>query len=82
VQFWSTIILSYYGSYPDLYPYKGVSYSIIGVVFTGRIGDDQALQPTEELTEYMFRKLADVPIEEFAFPSMQQLFRDVQASKA
>jgi hypothetical protein len=51
-------------------------------VFTGRIGDDQALQPTEELTEYMFRKLADVPIEEFAFPSMQQLFRDVQASKA
>ncbi len=72
--------LTYYGSYPDTYPYKGVSYAILGVVFTGRIGDGQALKPTEELTEYMFRKLADIPIEDFAFPSMQQLFRDLQAA--
>lgn len=73
--------LTYYGSYPDIYPYKGVPYSILGVVFTGRVSNNQVLRPTEELTEYMFRKLADIPIDELAFSSMQQLFRDIGASR-
>ena len=73
--------LTYYGSYSDVYLYKEIPYSILGVVFTGRISDSQELKPTEEVTEYLFRKLADVPITDFAFPSMQKLFRDLQATK-
>jgi len=70
--------LSYCGSYPDIDLYKGTTYSVIGVIFTGKISSDQALKLSEESTAYAFFKLADIPLHNVAYPSIRHLFQDLR----
>ena len=72
--------LAYYGSYPDVDLYDGITYSVIGVVFAGKISGNQTLKLSRESTAYAFFKLADIPLHEIAYPSMRQLFQDLQTS--
>jgi len=73
--------LAYHGSYPDVDLYEGITYSIIGVVFTGKIDGNQIVKLSEESTAYAFFKLVDIPLHEVAYSSIRQLFQDLQASE-
>jgi ADP-ribose pyrophosphatase YjhB (NUDIX family) len=69
--------LTYYGSYPDSYFYKGVTYSTLCVAFKGYIRGDQIPEPNDELIEYKFFKLADIPVAEISFSAVRQAFMDL-----
>lgn len=66
--------LTYLGSWPNTYPYGGVTYTTCDVVFTGMV-DPTGLQAFDDVAALEWHPLATVPIERVAFPSLRSALR-------
>ena len=59
-------------SYPNLYPYKGVTYPVVDLVFTAAAPDPAAARPLDAVAGLEWRRPADVDEAELAFPSLRE----------
>jgi ADP-ribose pyrophosphatase YjhB (NUDIX family) len=72
--------LRYIGSYPDLYMFKNVTYDVIAVVFAAQVDDTQPVVMSDELLEYQYFKINELPYDALAFKSVQATLRDFTTS--
>jgi ADP-ribose pyrophosphatase YjhB (NUDIX family) len=63
--------LTFLGSCPNDYPFQGVTYPVVDVIFTARAVDPAAARSLGEVDGLMWRALGDVDPDEFAFPSLR-----------
>ena len=68
--------LHYFGSYPDSYTFKDVTYDVIAVVFTAQIDDSQPITINDELSEYQYFKKDELPYDTLAFKSVRTTLQD------
>lgn len=67
--------VTYLGSCPNLYPYRGVSYPVCDLVFTATAVNPEAVQSLDDVAGYEWRRLDEVKEEELAFPSLKMGLR-------
>jgi ADP-ribose pyrophosphatase YjhB (NUDIX family) len=63
--------LTFLGSCPNDYPFEGVTYPVVDVIFTARAVDPEAARSLGEVDGLMWRALDEVDPDEFAFPSLR-----------
>lgn len=68
-------------SHPNAYPYRGVVYSTIDLIFLARVPDFAAARPLDAVTELVVRPAGEVRAEELAFVSMQIAWRTFIGSR-
>jgi ADP-ribose pyrophosphatase YjhB (NUDIX family) len=61
--------LAFLGSWPNLYEFRGVVYSVVDLYFTGRTPDARAARPLHEAAEVLWRRPEDVDPAHLAFPT-------------
>ena len=66
--------LTYFGSFYDTYDYQGVIYPTLAVTFRAQLSENADLQPADDVASFHFLALADVLLENLAFPSIRQTF--------
>ena len=71
----------YIGSYPNLYPYKGVTYPVCDLLFTGRALNPEAARELDGVAGIEWRTLESLREEEFAFDSMKAALRVLRGSR-
>lgn len=64
--------LSYHHSSTDTYLYKGTMYYTLGFVFTGEISSSMSIKVQDDVTEYKFIKVGEVPLEEIGFSAVRE----------
>lgn len=62
-------------SHPNTYPYGGVLYHTIDLIFVARVTGFNEARPLDAVTELVVLPLADVRADDLAFPSMQVAWR-------
>ena len=67
--------VAFVGSYPNLYPYRDVTYPVLDLVFTATALDAASARPLDGADAVEWRKLADVGPDELAFPSMRETLK-------
>ncbi len=72
--------ITYFNSYPDRYLFQEVNYHVLSGVFVARIADTTPLHPDDDVSEYRYFPLDQIPFEEIAFESMKQAVRDFIAT--
>lgn len=65
--------LTYLSAHKDSYDHQGVRYSTIGVSYTGKFPEGVKLQPADDVSDYRFFSIDEVPMEKLAFPSMREM---------
>lgn len=63
--------LTYLSSCPNRYEYRGVTYFVCDLIFTGRVLQPERATPLDAVAGIEWRALTDVNPEEFAFPSVR-----------
>lgn len=63
------------GSFPNLYPYKGVTYPVCDLLFTGRALNPESAQELDGVAGIEWRTPASLRGDEFAFESMKAALR-------
>lgn len=66
--------LKYFHSYFDRYLYKGINYHTLGLVFTGKV-KDQNLKPADDISEVKFFPPNKLP-QKLAFRNVKQALKD------
>ena len=61
--------LAFLGSWPNLYEFRGVVYSVVDLYFTGRTRDARAARPLQEAAELLWRRPEEVDPSLLAFPT-------------
>ncbi|MFQ5994409.1 MAG: NUDIX domain-containing protein [Acidiferrobacterales bacterium] len=61
----------YLGSYPDVYPYKSVTYRTLTLTFAVRLHTIPDITPADDVASIAWIKRSDLKVEDFAFASMQ-----------
>ena len=69
--------LSYAGSYVDSYVFQDVEYPTIIVMFKAKMDKDAVLKADDDVASFKFFKVEDFTVEQFAFPWMNDLHRDL-----
>jgi ADP-ribose pyrophosphatase YjhB (NUDIX family) len=64
--------VAYLTSHPNLYPYRGVSYPVVDLVFTAYTPDPAAARPLDAVAGLEWKRPADVDPAELAFPSIRE----------
>ena len=64
--------LSYFCSFPNRYPYKGITYDTLDLFFTAVLDDKPALFPSDEVKAVVWIKRSEINFEKLAFPSLNQ----------
>ncbi len=64
--------LVYFTSAPNLYSYRGVSYTTCDVVFTGRVAAVPTAFDKTEIADVVPVPLRSIDLEEIAFPSLRE----------
>jgi NAD+ diphosphatase len=62
-------------SHPNIYPYRGVLYHTIDLMFVARLPNLTAAQPLDAVAELVIRPTTDVHADDLAFASMQAAWR-------
>ena len=62
--------LAYLASGTNHYPYRGVTYPVVDLVFTATTATPDAARPLDAVAGIEWKKLSDVTPDELAFPSI------------
>jgi ADP-ribose pyrophosphatase YjhB (NUDIX family) len=63
--------LRYLGSWVNHYPYKGLVYPVVDLIFAGVAANPDAATPLDAVASLEWRRLRDVDPDELAFPSLR-----------
>jgi NAD+ diphosphatase len=74
-------VLSYFGSFPNVYRYKNVTYFTIDAVFTCRAADLSVMKPNAELAEVFFSSPSSIDLKAIAFDSARNAITAYAASR-
>jgi ADP-ribose pyrophosphatase YjhB (NUDIX family) len=77
--------LLFLGSWPILYEWRGVTYPVVDLYFTGRVGDGTAASARHEVEEVVWLRPEEVDPADLAFPTTRSafaLFLEVRESPA
>ena len=66
--------LAYFCSEYDSYLYDGANYPTIGLIFTGKIGD-QKIKISDDVSGYKFFKKEELPFEKIAFEGLKDALK-------
>ena len=64
--------LAYFGSLPNRYIYKNVTYHTCDLLYTGKINDISTYSPSEEIPELLQLHPSEVNLNEIAFVSIRE----------
>jgi ADP-ribose pyrophosphatase YjhB (NUDIX family) len=67
-------------SHPNTYPYRGVLYHTIDLIFVARVPDLSVARPLDAVAELVVLPVAEVRPEDLAFTSMQAAWRAFRAA--
>ncbi|MCG6534331.1 MAG: NUDIX domain-containing protein [Syntrophales bacterium LBB04] len=65
--------LQYFGSGHNQYLYKGITYHVCDICFTGKLASPHSFKPSDEIPELRFLAPSEINIEEIAFTSLQRM---------
>ena len=64
--------VAFVGSYPNLYPYRDVTYPVLDLIFTATAIEASSARPLDGADDIAWKRLADVAPDDLAFPSMRE----------
>jgi ADP-ribose pyrophosphatase YjhB (NUDIX family) len=64
--------LRFLGSCPNRYEYRGITYPVCDLMFTGTVADPAAARPLDAVAGIEWRHPRDVDPDELAFPSLRR----------
>ncbi len=67
--------LTYLGSTPNQYLYKGVLYATLDLAFACEVEDLSTLKPQDDVADVRFFAPQDIPIDQIGFESIQTFIR-------
>ncbi len=73
--------LRYFGSFPNRYDYRGVTYFTIDAVFTCKVASLCAMMPREEVSEISVLMPGQIDLRRLAFPSVRKALQEYRAGK-
>ncbi len=63
--------VAYLGSCPNEYPYRGVTYPVVDLIFTADAVDPESAEPLDGVAGLEWKPVAEVNPAELAFPSLR-----------
>lgn len=70
--------LKYLSAHKDEYNYQNIQYSTIGVSYLAKFPEGSKLRPADDVSDYKFFALDEIPLDKLAFPSMQEMIDKLQ----
>lgn len=67
--------LDYFGSLPNTYHYRGVTYQVLDFFFTGRVTSQAVQSDPGEVTEVCWLPRDQIRLDEIAFDSVREMLR-------
>jgi ADP-ribose pyrophosphatase YjhB (NUDIX family) len=70
---------SYMASFPNTYPYAGVDYKTVDLIYVAELAERPSLQPADDAAGVRWINVWDIPFEQVAFDSIRRAltyFRD------
>ena len=71
---------TYLGSFPNIYPYDGITYHTCDTFFAIRLSEKPFIQPADDVAACQWLKIRDVPLSRFAFESTRTAMARLQQS--
>ena len=71
-----TIAPVYFGSYPNLYPYKARTYHTLDLIFTVKLMTLPSLAPADDVASIRWIKTSELEVQDFAFSSVRSAVTD------
>ncbi|ETX06623.1 NUDIX hydrolase [Candidatus Entotheonella palauensis] len=68
----NTVLPSYFCSFPNTYPYRGIVYQTLDFFFLIRLGHKPVLQAGDDVADVVWMHRADLSLEDIAFASGRQ----------
>jgi len=62
----------YFGSFPNLYPYRGMTYRVVDSVYRISFQSLPMLNPADDVADIQWVDRTQIPFPEVAFPSIRQ----------
>jgi len=71
-----TIAPVYFGNYPNLYPYKSITYHTLDFIFTIKLLTIPCLTPGDDVASIRWIKTSELDVQDFAFSSIRSAVTD------
>lgn len=71
---------TYLGSFPNIYPYDGITYHTCDTLFAIKLSEKTVIQPADDVAACQWLKLSDIPLSRFAFESTRTAMARLQQS--
>ena len=71
---------TYLGSFPNIYPYDGITYHTCDTFFAIRLSEKPVIQPADDVAACQWLKISDIPLPRFAFESTRTAMARLQQS--
>ncbi|MFB2890324.1 NUDIX domain-containing protein [Aeromonas veronii] len=71
---------TYLGSFPNIYPYDGITYHTCDTFFVIRLSEKPVIQPADDVAACQWLKISDIPLSRFAFESTRTAVARLQQS--
>ncbi|MBS4726648.1 NUDIX domain-containing protein [Aeromonas veronii] len=71
---------TYLGSFPNIYPYDGITYHTCDTFFAIKLSEKPVIQPADDVAACQWRKISDIPLPRFAFESTRTAVARLQQS--
>jgi ADP-ribose pyrophosphatase YjhB (NUDIX family) len=65
--------LTYFGSHPNIYQYKNVTYHTCDICFIGEAASLESFKPSDEIPGLALLAPSEIEIDKIAFPSLQKM---------
>ena len=69
------IDIQFFGSFPNQYLYKEITYPVLDLIFTCRAVNWQDVKPQDDVADFAFYQKEEININEFAFPSTRRAMK-------
>jgi ADP-ribose pyrophosphatase len=74
--------LSYLGSWPNVYEFRGIAYPVLDLYFVARARDGSAAAARHEVAEVLWVRPEELDEAALAFPTTREAFRRVRDARA
>lgn len=71
---------TYLGSFPNIYPYDGITYHTCDTFFAIQPSEKPVIQPADDVAACQWLKISDIPLSRFAFESTRTAMVRLQQS--
>lgn len=71
---------TYLGSFPNIYPYDGITYHTCDTFFAIVLSEKPVIQPADDVAACQWLKICDIPLSRFAFESTRTAMARLQQS--